>query len=1015
LLQDNKIIATKNKNKPNPWYIIFIEKKNQKKLIFLFKKYNYILDMKILNLLTLGLAFLGMTFVNAQFPPPPPQPSSNSLVAQISGPTNFTTSVNTQIVLDASLSVDMASSTGKPSHYRWISQQMPNLANFDTPIINFTVPDPALIGIDLTVCNNIGNCSAVLPIRIRVTNQTIISSNGTFVPPNGTFVPPNGTFVPPNGTFVPPNGTFTEPNGTFVPPNGTFVPPNGTFTEPNGTFVPPNGTFTEPNGTFVPPNGTFVPPNGTFVPPNGTFVPPNGTFVPPNGTFVPPNGTFVHPNGTFVPPNGTFVPPNGTFVPPNGTFVPPNGTFVPPFEPPKKISLIALVSSSFLTVTAGLPLTLDGSMSVDFESSTGKPEFYRWICVEKCYESLINSLHNRPILRINTSSYVDITEITTIYIGFMVCNRKQNCSEAIGIQIILTPMPKDIPTDMLFSTSIVQTYPRTKLMGEIPVNSNFEARVMVSPENRYNTEWFINGRNAPLSWNPNRYTLQIPANILESNKTYKISVNVSNRYYTQSSDFELSILPLPQITGEINVSTTTIIPFVTPVTLSFTQLDGNYLYIWGIINNGVPQPLCSPQTNSILNNVILSSNNPTIPGRVKIYISILDGNTNLPLTRIIKDIPIAAFNNNLETQASSVLNETMNIVNNGDISDSSKKLSEVSTLLDYIPDKQKVRDLLLRTMSQMGDIVNNDPSKLKNSDMPYLVVSLNKVVSSGLNVSDNATNIIDMSKKTLKPLLNVLLSRQQETSLLQNDIVLTNEVVQEITKESFKSVDSLMNLNVKHDDIKELHSIVDDTIRAGVASGDKIEFNGERYQVVGSTSPFNLTSYVNATGLMNLFNNNDQAFVRVMNTSINPYNTSGIIISFVVSRIDNGSEISVNNLSTPIKIDFGTNTNKTCAFWNGTAWDSTGLTTKINNNRIICETPHLTDFSLVQSTSNTNGGSTETRTDTSENNNDNMIIIIGIIIGIVAFAAIITVVVIKKRKKSTILPMSNSNPVLIYK
>jgi len=965
-----------------------------------------------------GVVCLIVGKTNAQAPP-------SGLTASISGPQIVNVSLrNTQQVM-----VDGSSSTGFPTIYRWscLGDCRPSFVNSiqatNIPVLNVDltsyndITNPTSTGISLVVCTDASTCSTN-PSKVKFN----IFPMGVF--PNGTM--PNGTEpVFPNGTM--PNGTEPVfPNGTEpVFPNRTEpVFPNGTEPVfPNRTEpVFPNIIINGPSDVSV--NSTrgdyrlnvsmSIPSNFTRFVWSCQFCTPDivqqldisasvinlnlSSFASINQTVnmiifvkvcneqqqcIPARNMTIH-----VVPTLRVIPPP---VNPNGTV--PNRT--DPVNPPRDDSITSTYLFSMIrggdvqSVIANEPsliFTLDGSQSVNQNGLISK---YSWGCMF-CLPSLNRSLNvNKPTVVLDLSDYNSITQPSMAMIGLKVCDDKA-CSPRYVITMIINPKPTNVDGKLLFKVNVLQMYPKTKLPGEIPAGNRLDLSAIVEPmTGKYRFMWFENTTNAALP--SNGPTISIPAERLQPNTSY-VFVCVVRRtldgfnFFTQRAFTNIYIKKIRNLKGEIVVSYngSQIIPGQTDVSLSLTMdsdPDDSFMYAWGFILRDVPI-VAKVTSDKFLTGVVLPSEDPMRNTHLKLFVNVLDADSGMPVGRIVGNASLGKmFQNNqqMRTETQSIVNQTQGIIASGDVSEGARKLLDAATVLDdsSIPreDRKNLQMNILSTMAQMGEIVRQDPTKMKNTDMTYMVMNIRKAVS--VNVSEaqneNATHYVELTKKSLKPIMEQLFNRQKTINLASDDETLTTDKVNELTQQSLNSVDSLMKLKVSKNEIGDIYNMIDLTTRAAIVQSpaQTVEFSGERFKLNGAVGspdnfPTNISSMVkldnsSLQGYLDKFmdrNDPQPLFLRVFDSKDDPYNhamkPTSNIVSFTVSYMGNGSEIKVSNLQAPIQIRIPlTNDtpilNKTvrCAFWNTSSqsWDTNNIVTKEGGR--LCETTHLTDFSLV--------------------------------------------------------------------
>lgn len=924
--------------------------------------------MKLLKAVFGALLGAAITIIgaNAQLP---------SLSAVISGPPVVNVSVgNTQQVM-----FDGSASTGFPTIYRWSCQGdcRPSFANSiqatNVPMVNVNltsyndITTPTSAGLSLVVCSAPTTCS---------TNPSSVNLN---IFPKMGF--PNGTM--PNI----PNIVINGPRDVMVNSTGGDYILN-VSSSPSQNFTRYVWTCQSCTPDIVRQLNVSSPVVNLNL---SSFAPINQTvnmiiFVKlcdNQQMCTPPKNMTIHVIPVF--PVGPF--PNN----PNGTIS--NGTVPNPPLPDDSIGTTYLFSmirgGDVQTVFANEPsltFTMDGSQSVN---QKGPILRYQWACMF-CLPSLNRSLNiNKAIPILDLTDYNTITQPSTVMVGLRVCDDKV-CSPRYVVTLVVNPKPTNVDSNLLFKANIVQMYPKTKLPGEIPAGFRLDLTAVVEPmTGKYQFIWFENTTNTIIS--SNGPMISIPASRLQPNVSYVFVCAIrrtldGSKFFVQRAYTNIHIKKIRKLEGEILVSYngTQIIPGQTEVSMNLsmmTEPDDSFMYAWGFVLRDVP--IVGKVTNEkFLSGIVLPSEDPMRNTHLKIFVNILDADSGMPVGRIVGNVSLGKmFQNNqqMRTETQTIVNQTQEIISSGDISNGARRLLDAATVLDdsSIPreDRRNIQMNVLSAMAQMGEVIRQDPSKMKNTDMTYMMMNIRKAVSinSSEVQNENATRYVELTKKSLKPMLEQLFNRQKTINLASDDETLTTDKVNELTQQSLNSVDSLMKLKVSKNEIADIHNMVDLTTRAAIVQSptQTVEFSGERFKLNGAVGsvdnfPSNVSSMVKLDNsslqsyLEKFMDRNDPQplFLRVFDSKDDPYNSTmkptSNIVSFTVSYMGNGSEIKVNNLQTPIQIRIPlTNdtpiVNKTvrCAFWNTSsqAWDTNNIITKEDGR--LCETKHLTDFSLV--------------------------------------------------------------------
>ena len=459
--------------------------------------------------------------------------------------------------------------------------------------------------------------------------------------------------------------------------------------------------------------------------------------------------------------------------------------------------------------------------------------------------------------------------------------------------------------------------------------------------------------------------------------------------FTQQVFSSIYVRKIRKIEGNLiaNYSGNFVIPGQTPVSLRLNismDVSDNFMFAWGFIIKDVPVVVQITPYNNI-SDVVLPSEDPMRNTHLKIFVNVLDADSGIPLGRIVDIVPMGKMFQDMtqmRTGVSNIVNQTAGFINSGNIGEGVRRLMDATTVLDdpsvSITDRKNIQMDVLQTMARMGEMIRQDPSKMKNSDMTMIAMNVRKAVSINTTevqiANENATRYVEATKQSLKPMLEALFNRQKSINLASDDETITTDTVNELTRQSMSAVDSLMKLKISQKDIGEIHSMVDLTTRAAIVQSPSqtVEFVGERFNLNGAVGsvdnfPSNVSSMVkldnsSLQGYLEKFmdrNDPQPVFLRVFDSKDDPYNHTQAkpisnVVSFSVSYMGNGSEIRVDNLQAPIQIRIPmtnntpiANSTVKCAFWNITAqkWDTDNIQTKEGGR--LCETTHLTDFALI--------------------------------------------------------------------
>jgi cbb3-type cytochrome oxidase subunit 3 len=120
--------------------------------------------------------------------------------------------------------------------------------------------------------------------------------------------------------------------------------------------------------------------------------------------------------------------------------------------------------------------------------------------------------------------------------------------------------------------------------------------------------------------------------------------------------------------------------------------------------------------------------------------------------------------------------------------------------------------------------------------------------------------------------------------------------------------------------------------------------------------------------------------------------------SFLKESAKTASSVEVKDLDEPIRLMFknaDANQPTSCVYWNGTGWDTKGINTTVftGNSSVVCETNHLSEFTLIRKIEQNNSSREEEKLTTTA------IVLISLGVFFIVIIVIATIVYIYKKRK----------------